>query len=166
MSELNCGFNNEDRWFRYRAAGIIIEDGCVLFIGSRAENYLYSVGGAVHHGETAEDAARREVFEETGVNYEVDRLAVIHENFFDESDGTLRGMRCHEICFYFLMKPRGTRELGPEGRNSFGFAETRHWIPIAELKEYRAYPEFLADYLARPHEGIEHIVSDERPVKE
>ena len=30
------------------------------------EDYFYSIGGGVHHGETAEDAVRREVFEETG----------------------------------------------------------------------------------------------------
>lgn len=33
-------------------------------------------------GETAEDAVKREVLEETGVAYEADRLAFIHENFF------------------------------------------------------------------------------------
>lgn len=162
MKEIDCGFLSGSHWFRYRAAGIIVEDGAVLFIGSRSENYFYSVGGAVHHGETAEEAAKREVFEETGVHYEIDRLAVIHENFFNESDGTLRGMCCHEVCMYFLMKPRGTRELGPEGKNSFGDYETRHWIPIAELDKYRTYPTFLKDYLSRPHDGVEHVVSDER----
>ena len=30
-------------------------------------------------GETAEDAVKREVLEETGVEYEIDHLAVIHE---------------------------------------------------------------------------------------
>lgn len=162
MKEIDCGFLCGSHWFRYRAAGIIIEDGAVLFIGNKSENYLYSVGGAVHHGETAEDAARREAFEETGVHYEIDRLAVVHENFFDENDGTLRGLSCHEICMYFLMKPRGTRKLGPEGKNSFGDMETRHWIPIEELGNYKAFPSFLWGYLARPHDGVEHIVSDER----
>lgn len=36
-------------------------------------------------GETAEDAVVREVYEETGVRYEIDRLAVIHENFFTKA---------------------------------------------------------------------------------
>ena len=27
---LDCGFTNEDNWFRFRAGAIIIEDGCVL----------------------------------------------------------------------------------------------------------------------------------------
>ena len=36
-------------------------------------------------GETTEDAVKREVYEETGVAYEIDHLAVIHENFFNEN---------------------------------------------------------------------------------
>ena len=107
----DCGFTKSNKWFRYRAAAIIVEEGCVLFAGNEIDDYYYSIGGGVHMGETAEDAVRREVFEETGVPYEVDRLAVIHENFFDESGGSLKGMDCHELSFYFLMKPRGTKEL-------------------------------------------------------
>ena len=38
----------------------------------------------LEEGETAEDAVKREVLEETGVEYAVDHLAVIHENFFNE----------------------------------------------------------------------------------
>lgn len=81
MMEYDCGFSKENKWFRYRAAAIIVEDGCVLFAGNELEDYFYSIGGGVHMGETAEDAVKREVFEETGVAYDVDRLAVIHENF-------------------------------------------------------------------------------------
>ena len=62
--EYNCGFTEDNRWFRYRAAAIIVEDGCVLFAGNEKDDYYYSIGGAVHMGETAEDAVKREVFEE------------------------------------------------------------------------------------------------------
>jgi len=78
--EYDCGFTRQDKWFRYRAAAIIIEDGCVLMVGNERESYYYSVGGGVHMGETAEDAVKREVFEETGVHYEVDRLAFMIMN--------------------------------------------------------------------------------------
>ena len=46
--EYNCGFQKERKWFRYRAAAIIVEDGCVLFAGNENEDYFYSIGGAVH----------------------------------------------------------------------------------------------------------------------
>ena len=129
----DCGFTKENNWFRYRAAAIIIENGCVLFAGNElAKDYYYSIGGAVQMGETAEDAVVREVFEETGVHYEIDRLAVIHENFFSQDNGTLKGLNCHEICFYFLMKPRNTTELNSNSY-TFGVKEEMHWLPIEDL---------------------------------
>ena len=156
----NCGFTKGNNWFRYRAAAIIIENGCVLFAGNELEDYYYSVGGAVHMGETAADAVIREVYEETGVHYEIDHLAVIHENFFSESNGTLEGLDCHEICFYFMMKPRNTMELNSNSRTC-GVKEEMHWIPINELDKYKAFPQFMKDYLSREHNGIEHIVTME-----
>lgn len=158
----DCGFTKDNNWFRYRAAAIIIENGCVLFAGNSLENYLYSIGGGVHMGETAEAAVKREVFEETGVNYEIDRLAVIHENFFNESEGTLKGMNCHEISFYFLMKPKGTQNLNSSSYTIHGAKEEMHWIPIEDLDKYKAFPSFLKEYLNSEHSGIEHIVTDER----
>lgn len=157
----DCGFTKENSWFRYRAGAIIIENGCVLFAGNENENYLYSIGGAVHMGETAEEAVVREVFEETGIHYEIERLVVIHENFFSENSGTLKGLDSHEISLYFLMKPRGTQELNSNSTTN-GVKEEMHWIPIEDLDKYRAFPSFLKDYLSKEHSGIEHIITDER----
>lgn len=157
----DCGFTIKNNWFRYRAAAIIIENNCVLFVGNENEDYYYSVGGGVHMGETEEAAVLREVYEETGVHYEIDRLAVIHENFFNENSGTLKGLDCHEISFYFLMKPRGTKELNS---NSYthGVKEHMYWIPIKDLDKYKAFPSFLKDYLCKENKEIVHIITDER----
>ena len=161
----DCGFIKENNWFRYRAAAIIIENDCVLFAKNELTDYMYSIGGGVHMGEKAEDSVIREVYEETGVYYEIEQLAVIHENFFDDSsDEVLKGLNCHEICFYYLMKSRGTQELNS---NSFinGVKEEMCWIPIKDLDKYKAFPGFLKDYLAKEHFGVEHIVTDERSKK-
>lgn len=154
---MDCGFTKDGGWFRYRAAAIIIENGCVLFAKNELDDYYYSIGGGVHLGEKAEDAVLREVFEETGVNYQVDRLAFIHENFFDGT-GTLSGLKCHEIAFYFLMKSRGTQELNS---NSFtqGVQEFMHWLPIDRLKDYTAYPPFFSEKLLHLSDTVEHIVT-------
>ena len=164
MENFDCGFTKENNQFRYRAAAIIVENNHVLFAGNELEDYYYSIGGAVHLGETAEDAVKREVYEETGVVYEIDRLAVIHENFFNENSSTLIGLKCHEICLYFLMKPRGTMELHSNSR-TLGVKEFMHWLPIKDLDKYKAFPGFMKDFLSREHNGIEHIVSDERSGK-
>lgn len=159
---IDCGFTKQNKWFRYRAAAIIIENECVLFASNQSDDYLYSVGGAVHMGKTAHDAVLREVFEETGVHYEIDHLAIIHENFFNENNGTLKGLDCHEISFYFLMKPRGTQELHSNSYSSYGVKEKMHWIPIKHIENYKAYPSFLKEYLSAEHCGIEHIITDTR----
>lgn len=88
-------------------------------------------------------------------------IAVIHENFFNENKGTLKGLNCHEISFYFIMKPRETKELHSNS-TTYGVKEEMPWVPIEELGRYKAFPSFLKDYLGREHSGIEHIVTDER----
>lgn len=160
--ELDCCFTEGNKWFRYRAAAIIVENDCVLLAENSDVDYYYSVGGGVHMGETAENAVLREVFEETGIHYEIDRLAVIHENFFNENIDALKGLDCHEISFYYLMKPRNSQQLDSNSHTCFGTKEHMYWIPIDRLDKVKAFPSFLKDYLSREHSGIEHIVTDER----
>ena len=159
----DCGFTKENNWFRYRAAAIIVEEGCVLFAGNDVDDYYYSVGGGVHMNEAAEEAVLREVFEETGVHYEIERLAVIHENFFEGAGGTLGDLKCHEVAFYFMMKPRGTKELHSNSYTCGSIKEHMYWIPIEELDNVRAFPSFLKRYLKEEHKEIVHIVTHEEP---
>lgn len=157
----DCSFQSKNKRFRYRAAAIIVENDCVLFAGNEINDYYYSIGGGVHIGETAEEAVQREVFEETGIHYEIEHLAIIHENFFVESTGKYQGLDSHEIAFYFLMKSRGTQKLMS---NSFtqGVKENMHWIAIEDLDKVVAYPVFMKSYLQSKHKEILHIVTDER----
>ena len=156
----DCGFTKENYWFRYRAAAIIVEKGCVLLATNDKVDYYYSVGGGVQMGEKAEDAVIREVFEETGVHYEIDRLAVIHENFFTDSSEFFKDLNCHEIALYFLMKPKGNQDLNSDSYTQ-GIRENMVWIPIDELDNYTVYPTFLKEYLSKESKEIEHIVTIE-----
>lgn len=36
----DCGFTRENKWFRYRAAAIIIEEDCVLFAGNEIDDII------------------------------------------------------------------------------------------------------------------------------
>jgi len=158
--DFDCGFIQENNWFRYRAAAIIIEEGYVLLAGNANADYFYSVGGGVHMNETAESAVKREVFEETGIHYEIDRLAVIHENFFKGDEGPIERLNCHEIAFYFLMKPRGSRELNSNSY-TLGVREEMHCIEISKLDKYKAFPIFLKDYIKDLPSDLIHIVTNE-----
>jgi len=156
----DCGFTKENNWFRYRAAAIIVENDCVLLATNDKVDYYYSVGGGVHVGEKAEDAVVREVFEETGIHYEIERLAIIHENFFIGSE-TLKDFNCHEIALYFLMNPRGTQELNSNSFTQDNIKEGMDWIPIDDLDKHTVYPTFLKKYLSKEYQGLEHIVTIE-----
>lgn len=71
----------DDGILNVRAGAIIMKDGKLLMV-SNGGDYLYSVGGRLKFGETAEDTVVREVLEETGVQMEIDRLGFVRENYF------------------------------------------------------------------------------------
>ncbi|HIZ20349.1 MAG TPA: NUDIX hydrolase [Firmicutes bacterium] len=152
--EHNCAFEDETYKFRYRAAAVIIHNNCILMVSSDNVDYYYSVGGAVHLGEQAEDAVVREVYEEAGVHSEIDRLLFIHENFFTEN-----GYNNHEIAFYFLMKP-----INPEAiemvSNSCGIKEYLKWIPLKDLSHFKVYPTFFKDELAVLPTIPKHLITN------
>lgn len=160
MSTVDCCFTNENNWFRFRAAAVIVEEGCVLMITNEKADYYYSIGGGVHMGETAEEAVKREVFEETGVHYEVERLLFVHENFFvDELVSSER--LCHEVAFYFLMKPKGSLKLPKNESFCFFGRESLKWIPIEEYGNFKAYPEFLGRLILNLPQEVKHIITNE-----
>ena len=94
-----CG----DGFLNIRSGAIIMKDGKLLMVGNDRD-YLYSVGGRLKFGETAEEAVVREVFEETGVQMEIDRLGFVHENYFYGDAPSNRNRLIYEISFFFYMK--------------------------------------------------------------
>lgn len=142
-----------------RVGAIILRDGQLLMVDPGGLNYLFTVGGRVQFGESTEEAVVREVFEETGVRMEIDRLGFVHEAFFPGASPEKRGFQIQEFCFFYYMKvpqgfsPRSERfaDSGPEMR--------LRWIPVDS--EARYYPEFFRTELAHPSPEIRHIVTRE-----
>ena len=158
--DMNCCFERDGARFNYRVGAVIIEDGCVLLATNESADYYYSVGGRVHMGETAYHAVLREVKEETGVDYEVERPVFVHENFYVEPCGVNKGKRFHEISMFYLMKPKGEKLKFPAGECIDG-REWLEWVPIDKLMDMRVYPSFLASRINSLPHSIENIVTDE-----
>lgn len=99
VEEKDIVFKTNQSCFIYRVAAIIIKDNRLLM--AKHEDYpcYYTVGGKVRINETSEEAVVREAYEETGIEFEIDRLSFIQERFFE-----IEGEHHHEIVFYFLMK--------------------------------------------------------------
>jgi ADP-ribose pyrophosphatase YjhB (NUDIX family) len=157
---MDCGFTVNQGWFRYRSAAIIIENECVLVAKNELVDYYYSIGGAVKLHESAEEAVIREVLEETGVKYEIDRLAFIHENFFRGIDKD-PSLKCHEIALYFLMKPKGNQCLNDNSYVHNDVREHMFWLPILNLNNYKLFPTFYKDKLNKISDSVLHIKTEE-----
>lgn len=158
----DCCFISGRNWFRYRTGAIIVENNKVLFATDDTIDYYYTVGGGVHLGESSEECIKREVFEETGIAYEVDHLSVIVENFFDGHGGKIEGMDCHCLEFYYLMKSKGNTKLNSHSINAIGAIEHMKWIPIEDICKYNIKPSFLRERLPEiiNSNKVLHIVSD------
>lgn len=143
-----------------RVGAIIMKDGKILMVGNERADYLYSVGGRIKFGETAENAARREVFEETGVKMEIDRLGFVQENYFYGDAPTNLGKLIYEISFYFYMKVPDDFAPISESFTEDNSKEHLRWVSPDE--DIKTYPAFFRTELKNPTDTVRHFVTDER----
>ena len=149
-----------DGFVNIRVGAIIEKNGRLLMVGNDRVDYFYSVGGRIRIGESAEDAVRREVYEETGRALEIDRLGFIHEDFFLGDSPANQGKLIHEIGFYFYMKTPADFELDMESLRREGRGERLEWV--SPDTEKTMFPAFFRTALAEPVPHVRHIVTDER----
>ena len=143
-----------------RVGAILLKDGKFLMAGNRRFDYLYSVGGRIQFGETAQEAVIREVREETGRELELDRLGFVHESFFQADFGAHRGKLFYEIAFYFYMKT--PPDFEPVCHSFTGDGEEEFLCWVGPEEERVVYPDFFRTELRHPEPGVRHFVNDER----
>ncbi len=154
------GSRETNREFLVRSCGILVHGDRVLFQegddGLGGTQYALP-GGHLEFGETLALCTSREIYEETGLNVEADKLVYIHENFY-----TLKGIETHEIGFYFLVDL--SSEFPTPDANGYIPSKESHirmrLLPLAKLRDYPVMPPFLMDRL--PEDARELFV---RPVR-
>ncbi|MDE7452890.1 MAG: NUDIX domain-containing protein [Clostridia bacterium] len=150
----------DDGLVNIRVGAIILKDGKLLMVGNQRSDYLYSVGGRIKFGETAEEAIVREVYEETGVKMEIDRLGFVHENYFYGDAPTNLGKLIYEISFFFYMKV--PKDFKPKS-SSFTEDDNKEFLKWIYLNdEQKIYPDFFKTELRNPQNGVRNFVTDER----
>ena len=103
-------------------------------------------GGHVEFGETLALCMSREVYEETGLNVEADKLVYVLEYFY-----TLKGIETHEIGFYFLAD-LSSDFPAPDAQGYIPSLESHirmRLLPLAKLRDFPVMPPFLGDFLAQ-----------------
>ena len=151
----------EEGILNIRVGAIILRDGKFLMVGNNGRpEYLYSVGGRIKFGETAEEAVKREVFEETGYELEIDRLGFVHENYFYGDAPTNFGKLIYEISFFFYMKVPDDFEPECNSSTEDDSDEFLRWITPDEPVKY--FPEFFRHELKNPTDSVKHFVTDGR----
>ena len=140
-----------------RVGAIIMKDDKFLMVENDRDDFLYSVGGRIKFGETAEEAVIREVFEETGVKMEIERLGFVHENFFPWNPEVEKGNIAYEISFFFYMKVPDDFKPVCNSFTENGNKEHLVWIKADHPKKY--YPDFFKTELANPSKEVKHYVT-------
>ncbi len=150
----------DDGLLNIRVGAIIMNGSKFLMCGNVNQDYLYSIGGRIKFGETAEQAIVREVYEETGVKMEVDRLGFVHENYFYGDISSNMGKLIYEISLYFYMKVPDNFVPICNSYNSDKAKEKLVWVNNKSKIKY--YPEFFRTELTNPTTTVKHFVNDDR----
>lgn len=99
---------------------------------SSREKLLWSLPkGHIEEGETPEEAAIREVAEETGIQSEVAKSLGVIDFWFMAS-----GKRIHKTVHHFLFK-----EVGGHLSPQVSEVDEVRWFPLEEIVERLAYPD-------------------------
>ena len=143
-----------------RVGAIIMKNGRFLMVGNDRDDYLYSVGGRVKFGETADEAIIREVLEETGHKLEIDRLGFVHENYFYGDSPSNQGKLIYELSFFYYMKAPEDFEPVCSSFTDSNSKEHLRWVSPED--SITVYPEFFKTELQNPVDYVKHMVTDER----
>jgi ADP-ribose pyrophosphatase YjhB (NUDIX family) len=141
---------------RCSASAFIIKENNLLFAKNINSPYYYLVGGGIEENETSEEAVIREIFEETGLILEINKLVIIQERFCEIDKN-----KFHEICFFYSIKNNDEINIADGTFTDQGTAETLHWIPINKLSDFNSVPKFLKTKTFDNMDVLEHIIVKE-----
>ena len=154
-------FNVDGGVFNYRACVFITNRKEDLVLLQDIGDYLVLPGGRVEILESAEDASKRELKEELGLEVESLTFKIINKNFFKANNKSY-----HEIGFYY----KYVLDTGSNlflNKDSFEGLEGKNyifkWYNINSLDNFRIEPLFFKDTIKDKfnYDSIKHIITND-----
>ncbi len=139
---------------RIRVCGILVEDNRILLVHHKSLGKSGSLwappGGGMEYGEEAHDALKREFFEETGLEIEIDGFLFVHEYL----DPPLHGIE----LFFLVKRVGGSLVLGkdPEMTNDSQILTKLDFYDFNELNEKN--PDVL-HYVLQSVNNIQDLIN-------
>ena len=135
----DCTVPIDDGLLNIRVGAIICRGNEFLMMENDKDPFLYSVGGSVKFGETAQEAIVREVLEdEPGRENQV----------------------VYEISFYFYMKM--PEDFSPVCESFTGSNHKERLVWLTMDGDEKIYPEFFRTELKQPCGFVKHMCTDDR----
>lgn len=144
--------------FNYRVAAVIMRRDEVLLQIIGDQSYWCLPGGRVDFGESGEEAMRREIVEELGVELRIERLLWVVENIYRQ-----RGVRFHEASLYYLASlpedsPEAAATAPWKTLEEDGTPLLNQWHRVDELEGVNLLPNFLCTRLRNLPAALEYIL--------
>lgn len=114
----------EQNTIRVGAAAIIEDNKGKILMGKRnvfPKGMWVFPGGGINFGERAEDAVKREIREETGLNVSDAKFFTVYEMIVPEN-------KVHRVIFYFKAKAKDTKKIKPSTD-----IEELKWMELDEI---------------------------------
>jgi 8-oxo-dGTP pyrophosphatase MutT (NUDIX family) len=129
-----------------RVAVLVKKEGGFVLEKSKG-GYYFLIGGRVKAGETSEEAAKREAFEEIGVSVEGLKLKGIVELFFGPED-----KRVQEICFVYAVS----------NVNDINLAEEFSVYTLEQIESLDFRPQIMKEIIKSDDDHVLHLTMKER----
>lgn len=140
---MDITFQTGEGIFNYRVCAVIVDGDRLLAMKDERSPYYYLPGGRVRLHETADDALKREVREELGIEAGIVRPLWLNQGFFVED---VSSEKYHELCLYYLVDVSETNllEKGAEFELEEGSrVHTFRWLTFDQVESAYLYPKFI-----------------------